>query len=171
MTSVGNPSSDPSIEDRIDTLLKQSSLRKPGDSIGFMLWQLSHAWQRHLDAALAPTGLTHLQFVVIGCLGWHTRLGRPLTQATLSRFAKIHPMQISQVVKTLVAKELIVRVRAPDDARAHYLELTDTGTELLLAAIPIAENTHHSFFKVLPGQDDPLKTHLSTLFEAHENDE
>ena len=40
----------------------------PGDSPGFLLWQVTNRWQQAQRAALKPYGLTHVQFVVLASL-------------------------------------------------------------------------------------------------------
>jgi len=35
---------------------------------GFMLWQVTNGWQRAIRAALAPTGLTYVQIVLLSGL-------------------------------------------------------------------------------------------------------
>ena len=45
-----------------------SAHRDPGASPGLMLWRVTNAWQRTVRAALAPFGLTHVQFVLLAVL-------------------------------------------------------------------------------------------------------
>src|SRR5579863_3613186 len=132
-------------------------IRQPQDSLGFLMWQVTHGWQRHLEEALAPTGLTHLQFVVLMGTRWHAGLGVSITQAELARWAQMHPMQVSQVVKLLSAKGLLRRIRSSSDARASHIELTATGLRVAATAAPIADAAHHGFFADAPQIEEPLR--------------
>ena len=42
----------------------------PDDSPGFLLWHVTLRWQRDIAAALAPMGLTHVQFVLLATCWW-----------------------------------------------------------------------------------------------------
>ena len=48
---------------------------RPGETFGFRLWRIVHAWQRRLEGALAPLDLTHLQFVTLATIGWLSSQG------------------------------------------------------------------------------------------------
>ena len=47
----------------------------PATSPGFLLWRLTLCWQRAITSALAPVGLTHVQFVLLACTWWLTEQG------------------------------------------------------------------------------------------------
>jgi DNA-binding MarR family transcriptional regulator len=147
------------------TLFAASEVRHPCDSLGFLVWQVTHAWQRHVEERLEPFGLTHLQFVVLISTAWHMKQGETPSQAALARWASIHPMQVSQVVKLLIAKNLLLRERMPNDARAHRLALTAEGLARLGAAVPVMKEAHHNFFDAVRGTEEPLKALLGRLFE------
>ena len=42
----------------------------PNDSPGFLLWHVTLRWQRDIATALAPLGLTHVQFVLLATTWW-----------------------------------------------------------------------------------------------------
>jgi len=142
-----------------------SDVRHPCDSLGFLVWQVTHAWQRHVEEQLEPFGLTHLQFVVLISTAWHMRQGEAPSQAALARWASIHPMQVSQVAKLLINKKLLLREKMPNDARAHRLALTVEGLARLGAAVPVMKAAHHNFFDAVRGTEEPLKALLARLFE------
>jgi DNA-binding MarR family transcriptional regulator len=125
---------------------KISSFAMPEDSAGFLLWQITHAWQRQVEAALLELEITHLQFVLLAGIGWLTRNGNLLTQVQLAEFCKIDVMQVSQVARKLEIKELIQRSAHPTDTRAKILNLTATGEEILDRALPIIEDLDGKFF-------------------------
>ncbi len=99
----------------------------PEDSAGYLLWQVTHRWQRHVEDALIELNITHLQFVLLAGIGWLTRNDALLTQVQLAEFCKIDVMQISQVVRKLEAKGLVKRDAHPFDTRAKLLTLTASG--------------------------------------------
>ena len=146
-------------------LFTAGEVRQPRDSLGFLLWQVTHAWQRHVDERLAACDLTHLQFVMLISTAWHTHMGAAPSQATLARWLQVHPMQVSQVVKLLLAKKLLIRERMPHDLRAHRLALTADGVARLRIAVPIVQQAHHLFFDAPGGTEEALKMPLLRLFE------
>ncbi len=138
--------------------MPRRSLRQSEDSIGFLLWQAAHGWQRYLDQALAPTGLTHLQFVILMGTRRRGQSGVATSQAELARATNVHPMQVSQVVKILTAKGLLSRGRRADDARMHSLELTEAGMALADRALPLVEIAHEAFFADSAALEASLRT-------------
>jgi DNA-binding MarR family transcriptional regulator len=125
---------------------ENSRFAVPEDSAGYLLWQVTHLWQRQVEAALAELDITHLQFVLLAGIGWLTRQGDLLTQAQLASFCKIDVMQVSQVVRKLEAKQLVNRSAHPTDTRAKILILTVTGSKTLNAALPLVEQLDTEFF-------------------------
>jgi hypothetical protein len=47
---------------------------------GFMLWQITNGWQRAVRAALAPTGLTYVQLVLLAGLQERIAAGDKVSQ-------------------------------------------------------------------------------------------
>lgn len=125
---------------------KISRFAMPEDSAGYLLWQVTHAWQRRVEVALAELEITHLQFVLLAGIGWLTRQGEMLTQVQLAEFCNIDVMQISQVARKLEAKALIHRSPHPTDTRAKMLTLTPTGELILKQALPRIEQLDAEFF-------------------------
>lgn len=119
-------------------LFENETLGAPENAVGFVLWRVVHRYVREIDRTLEPAGLTHLQFTVLAMAAWMRRNGEPVTQVALSRFGDIHPMQVSQVLKTLQAKDLVARPRSPQDTRARLVEVTATGVAALKQAMPVA---------------------------------
>jgi DNA-binding MarR family transcriptional regulator len=123
-----------------------SQFTLPEESTGYLLWQVMHGWQRHLEGELANLGITHLQFVLLAGIGWVTRSGELLTQVNLAEFCKIDVMQVSQVVRKLEAKQLVKRSPHPTDTRAKVLVLTSEGEVVLQKAVPLVESLDADFF-------------------------
>ncbi|HYE01313.1 MAG TPA: MarR family transcriptional regulator [Alphaproteobacteria bacterium] len=140
--------------------------RGPEDSPGFLLWQVTNLWQRRLRAALAPHGLTHVQFVLLAGLGWLERIeaGAPVTQAGLAAFCKTDAMMTSQVLRALEAEGLVARRRHPTDSRARALTLTAAGRGRLEAALPAVEAADAAFFGALAARDGDFLAGLRRLW-------
>jgi DNA-binding MarR family transcriptional regulator len=120
----------------------------PEDSPGFLLWRVTLAWQRAMRVALAPHGLTHVQFVLLASSWW---LGQeePPTQQRLAEHAGTDPMMTSQVVRKLEDKGLVTREEDPADARARRIVLTGEGRALLAPALKDVERADAEFFAAL----------------------
>ena len=74
------------------------------DSLGFLLWPVTLAWQRAVVAALNPHGLTHVQFVLLASTWWLGETGGSPNQFDLAPQAGTDVKMTSQVVRTLEAK-------------------------------------------------------------------
>jgi DNA-binding MarR family transcriptional regulator len=123
-----------------------SRFSAPRESAGYLLWQVTHLWQRQVELTLSELDITHLQFVLLAGIGWLTRNGDLPTQVHLAEFCKINVMQISQVARKLEVKKLIQRATHPTDTRAKLLMLTPTGETILSQAIPLIETLDAEFF-------------------------
>jgi MarR family transcriptional regulator, organic hydroperoxide resistance regulator len=137
----------------------------PGESPGFLLWQVTNSWQRMQRAALAELDLTHVQFVLLASVCWLGNDGA-LTQAGLAQHARTDPMMTSQVLRALEAKHLIRRAPHPTDARARALEPTDAGLALAKEAIVRVEAVDAAFFAPLGARIPELVEHLRSLASA-----
>ncbi|MBV9747338.1 MAG: MarR family transcriptional regulator, partial [Acetobacteraceae bacterium] len=115
-------------------------------SFGFRLWHLKHAWSRRLEAALAPLGLTYLQFVMLRAADRLARHGERPSQARLAEVLATDRMLVSKVLRLLTQKGLIVRPVHPEDARAVEIVITEAGRQVLRAARPIAQAAQDEFF-------------------------
>jgi DNA-binding MarR family transcriptional regulator len=118
----------------------------PAASPGFLLWHLTHAWQRAIAAALGPLELTHVQFVLLACVWWLEEQGCTPNQLQLARQAGTDVKMTSQVLRKLEAKELIERTIDPADTRARRLRPTRAGARLARRAIVAVEDVDARFF-------------------------
>ena len=123
------------------------SFKKPEDSPGFLLWQLTNQWQRQQRQALAKLGLTHAQFVVLAGVLWLSSLpDNTVTQKQVSELSKIDKMSMSDLVATLLQKKMLKRMSHDKDKRAYSLVLTDKGRRIVLKSIPVVEGIDAEFF-------------------------
>jgi DNA-binding MarR family transcriptional regulator len=123
---------------------------EPEQSPGFLLWHVTLRWQRDMAAALAPLGLTHVQFVLLATTWWlNSQAGQP-NQLALARQAGTDVKMTSQVLRTLEAKGLIQREVDPADTRARLLQATDAGAALAVRALAAVEAADQAFFAATP---------------------
>jgi DNA-binding MarR family transcriptional regulator len=121
----------------------------PDYSPGFWLWHATLRWQREVTAALAPFGLTHVQFVLLSCAWWLNDHGVVPNQLQLARQAGTDVKMTSQVVRKLAAKGLVERETDHADTRAKRLRVTDAGAALARSAIERVEHADAAFFHPL----------------------
>src|SRR5579859_5648145 len=99
----------------------------PEESPGFLLWHVTLRWQRDMATALAPLGLTHVQFVLLASAWWLNSHGEQPNQLTLAQWAGTDVKMTSQVLRTLEAKGLLTREVDAADTRARRIRVTGPG--------------------------------------------
>jgi DNA-binding MarR family transcriptional regulator len=122
----------------------------PDDSPGFLLWHVTLRWQRDMAAALAPLGLTHVQFVLLATTWWLNSRGEDPNQLTVARQAGSDVKMTSEVLRKLETKGLIRRDVDTADTRARKLRVTDRGAELAVQALAAVEAADAKFFEPIP---------------------
>ncbi len=125
----------------------------PEQSPGFLLWHVTLRWQREIAVALAPLGLTHVQFVLLAATWWLNARGEEPNQLSVARQADTDVKMTSEVLRKLEAKGLIVRTVDADDTRARRLRVTGRGAELAMRAVAAVEAADAAFFQAIP---DPI---------------
>jgi DNA-binding MarR family transcriptional regulator len=116
---------------------------------GHLLWQVSSLWQRRQRAALAPLGLTHVQFALLSGALHLARAGGPPTQARLAAHARADVMATSKAVRALEARGLVRREEEPADTRAWRVLVTPAGRALAERALEASEAADAAFFAAL----------------------
>lgn len=122
----------------------------PDDSPGFLLWHVTLRWQRDIAAALAPLGLTHVQFVLLASTWWLNTQGQQPNQLAVARHAGTDVKMTSEVLRKLEAKGLLRRDVDAVDTRARKLRVTDRGAQQAQAAIAAVEAADAAFFDPVP---------------------
>lgn len=84
------------------------------------------AFLRHLNAILAPYGLTSPQLVVLRRLHSHG----PLTLGSLTQMHGVEAPTMTALVKNLAALGLVATGKAEGDRRRKHVELTSAGLEV-----------------------------------------
>jgi DNA-binding MarR family transcriptional regulator len=149
--------------------VKLSRFEQANESPGFLLWQLTNLWQQHIRCALAPLGITHVQFVLLASVAWLENTEKLVSQATLSRHAHTDIMMTSQVVRTLEEKGLLTRTVHPTDTRAKVVSLTAEGREVARRAVAVVEEADDQFFKELGEQASTFLGLMHRLIEGYAN--
>lgn len=125
---------------------------EPNESPGFLLWHATLRWQREINAALKPLGLTHVQFVLLASTWWLNEHGERPNQVDLAAWAGTDVKMTSQVLRSLETKGLIEREVDPADTRARRLQPTRRGASLARRAITVVEDVDEQFFRDLPSR-------------------
>jgi len=120
--------------------------KKPEDSPGYLLGQLTMLWQRRLKRVLDPLDLTHTQFALLCALAWLSGESDTVTQIDIAIQSNADRMMVSKVLRTLEDKKFITRHEHPTDTRAKTIRLTTTGEMLLQKAIVSVETADLDFF-------------------------
>ncbi len=122
-----------------------SALSSPWESPGFLLWHATLRWQRRVTSALRPSGLTHVQFVLLASLWWLASQEEVPRQRELAEHAGTDVMMTSQVLRALQQRGLVERRTDPGDARVKRVQVTPEGVRLAEEAIPAVEavDRHH----------------------------
>jgi DNA-binding MarR family transcriptional regulator len=134
---------------------------------GFLLWQVSKLWQRHLTLALHDLKLPSTQAVILANALRFSEEGRPATQAMLSEAAKVDRMTASQSLRSLELKGYVTRETSPGDKRSNRVALTTEGRRVALKTIKRFASTHTKFFKPLASETTAVVGYLQLLVEAN----
>jgi len=106
--------------------------------IGCALTQTTRAYQRALNAELAPYGVTFRQSQV---LGW-VRMKRDLSQCDLARLLTIEPATLAVVLERMEHDGLISRTTDSTDHRRKITRLSNDAEELCTALAECATRVH-----------------------------
>lgn len=122
---------------------------------GFLVWRLSTRWRVAVDRALAPLGLTHAQYSVLGSLLELRSGGVRPSQRALAEHTGLEPLYVSKLARALAAAGLIARAADPADSRAVQLSLTATGADVTGRAVLVVRQLVDQLLAPLGGLDDP----------------
>ena len=137
-------------------------------STGLLFIRAYHKWHGLVKNKLRTIDLTHPQFVVLPTLAALLRQQEWVSQTDIARFSDMDVMTVSQIIRLLVKKGLIIREVHPKDSRANIILLTDMGLQKVNQALPLVEGIDQAFFGKLEDKTEILNQLLIKL-EA-END-
>lgn len=141
--------------------------KKPEDSPGYLLGQLTMLWQRRLKRVLDPLNLTHTQFALLCALAWLSAESNTVTQIDIANQSNADRMMVSKVLRTLEDKKFITRHEHPTDTRAKTIRLTTTGEILLQKAIIIVETADLDFFGSLGMSLKTFNSNMAAVIEQN----
>lgn len=126
---------------KLDTEFKRAE-----DSPGFMLWKASNLLQRLHADCLKDLNVTPTQFSFMTCLVFLNQRGL-VTPTDIVGFTGMDKMMVSDLIKTLVKKKLVVKKNNPDDGRSFFVAPTESGTQITNSAIKKIEAFDREFFR------------------------
>jgi DNA-binding MarR family transcriptional regulator len=143
----------------------ESEFKEAKESPGFLLWQVTNIWQKHLRNELEKIDLTHVQFVLLATCQWFNQQAEVegMSQIQLSHHAKIDVNVTSKVLRTLETRNLVLRSPHLTDTRANVITLTPVGKVLIAKANIIVEQADRLFFAKIEGDQARLIQLLAKL--------
>lgn len=124
----------------------EEKIDKPDEQPGYLLTQVSFLKQRIINAALRELDITYIQFIILAGTLKLSAGGKIVTQQDISLQRRLDKAMVSNVVKTLIEKGLMIRHIHPVDKRAYTLSLTNAGKETAIKGKEIALNADKTFF-------------------------
>ena len=125
---------------KISYAATRSTALRPGAMAGFALWRVAMAWQRGVNRALRPLGLTHTQALVLSALDVALkRAGEPVSQAQIGAEAGLDKVTVSTLMRVLESRGLVDRDIGFGDDRLWHVIMTTKGERLLASAVPLLE--------------------------------
>ena len=132
-------------------------------STGLLFIRSYHKWHGLIKNKLRTIDLTHPQFVVLTTLAALLRQQEWVSQTDIARFSDMDVMTVSQIIRLLVKKGLIIREVHPKDSRANIILLTDMGLQKVNQALPLVEGIDQAFFGKLEDKTEILNQLLIKL--------
>ena len=105
----------------------------------------ARALARRFDEALQPVGLTNGQFSMLMSLN----RPKPATMRSVAGLLAMDRTTLTAALKLLERRGLVDVAQDPDDRRSRLLSLTQEGQRVLVAALPIWEQTHAEVERLL----------------------
>jgi MarR family transcriptional regulator, organic hydroperoxide resistance regulator len=124
-----------------------------GPTPGFLVWRLSMKWRVAVDRALAPLGLTHAQYSLLGSLLDLEQSGVSPSQRRLADHTGLEALYVSKLARALEGAGLIERSRDSADTRAVRLSLTAQGRGVTDRAITVVQQLLDRLLAPLGGLD------------------
>lgn len=137
----------------------------PEESSGYLLWQVTMAWQRAMKKELDMLDITHTQFVLMAALGWLIKEKNVVTQIDIAQHSNTDRMMVSKVLRTLEDKGMIVREHHEIDTRAKKIKLTLLGDDILQKALVVVKTVDDGFFGLLGHYRAVIDLNLQTLLK------
>ena len=144
--------------------------KRPDESPGYLLTNLTLLWQRKQKKILDPLNLTYTQFTLLASLGWLLRHNELVTQVDIAKQGNADTMMVSKVLRTLENKKFIKRQEHPTDTRAKIIQLTEEGAEILQKALVEVEKSDIEFFSVIGNNLNSFNKNMLELITKNRED-
>jgi DNA-binding MarR family transcriptional regulator len=112
---------------------------------------LERSLRRVLAETLSPFDLTLAHYTVLSLLGMRDGL----SNAQLARRAYVTPQAMSEIVRYLETRRLVVRAPSPDHARIHPARLTEHGRSVLSKCDAAVDRVEREMRSNAPVPADP----------------
>lgn len=127
--------------------MESQTYTNPTQSLGFLLHQAAINWRRALARGLRSIELTPVQFFMLGSTSrLMSELKQGPTQKDIAGNTLIDINVVSQVVRQLEKRGLLLRERDVQDKRAYRLSLSEEGRLKLRQAIKVIYGVDREFF-------------------------
>ncbi|MBN2041965.1 MAG: winged helix-turn-helix transcriptional regulator [Spirochaetes bacterium] len=145
-------------------------LKEPEDQPAFMLWQASTIWMRLIRRDMKEFNATYTQFIILCSLIYLSKNNKHVNQRLIAQHSKLDVMTVSDVLKTLVSKKLVIRTVNEKDKRHNFLKITDKGTKLAQNIFCKVRETDQKFFGSLGDKENEFNNLLIKLTNANFDD-
>lgn len=145
-----------------------SSRREDALGTVYLLKRAELAVRSCVEIALAPSGLTPTQFLVL----YRLKQSKGLSSAELARATGVRPQSVVDLIGPLERAGLIKRREAPEHRRILRISLSAAGEQLLARTVPVASQLERELlagFSV--AEISRLRASLTRLLETAESHE
>ncbi|MCU0315915.1 MAG: MarR family transcriptional regulator [Fimbriimonadaceae bacterium] len=122
-------------------------MTNPADSPGLQLWRVSNKWQRGLNRILSEWGITHTQYALLQTIYFLNESESRRAQTDIAKALDTDVMMVSQVLRQMELKNLVIRTRAAHDARVINIHMTDAATEIIGPVHELVQKYDRLFFR------------------------
>jgi DNA-binding MarR family transcriptional regulator len=119
----------------------------------------ARALARRFDNALKPLGLTNGQFSLMMALN----RPQPASMGAVANLLAMDRTTLTAAVKVLERRGLVESMADPKDRRSRLMTLTEEGTALLCAALPIWTHVHGELDAELGDGMAPLREAIASI--------
>ena len=123
----------------------EATLRVRDTCLCLCVQRTARALARRFDEALQPVRLTNGQFSMLMSLN----RPKPATMRSVAGLLAMDRTTLTAALKLLERRGLVEVAQDPDDRRSRLLSLTQEGQRVLVAALPIWEQTHAEVERLL----------------------
>ena len=119
----------------------------------------ARALARRFDNALKPLGLNNGQFSLMMALN----RPEPAPMGPVAQVLAMDRTTLTAAVKVLERRGLVETLPDPKDGRSRLMRLTEAGTALLAAALPIWTRVHGELDEEIGSEMAPLRKTLAEI--------